>query len=215
LFAAGAGKIGNYRDCSFNARGEGTFLAMDGANPYVGSMHEPHVEEEVRIEVIYPRHLERQILEQLFLNHPYEEVAYDIYGLENSFKEAGSGSLGTFHPGISPVDLLNMIKQKLNTGVIRHTILPPEMIRKIAVCTGSGSFLIPEALHNGADVLLTADVKYHDFLDMSGKIFLVDVGHYESEQYVKEWLHAVLIEKFPNFAVLISEKNTNPVHYFK
>jgi putative NIF3 family GTP cyclohydrolase 1 type 2 len=106
------------------------------------------------------------------------------------------------------------VKKNLNIPVIKHSPLLSKSIRTVALCTGSGSFLIREAMQAKADVYLTADLKYHDFFGVEEKMLLADIGHYESEQAVKEWLHAVLIEKFPNFAFLISEVNTNPVHYF-
>jgi putative NIF3 family GTP cyclohydrolase 1 type 2 len=97
--------------------------------------------------------------------------------------------------------------------VVRHTRFAGDRIEKVALCTGSGAFLIGTAAAAGADAFLTADLKYHDFFDAGNRMLLADVGHYESERWVKGWLHDVLIEKFPTFAFLISETDTNPVQY--
>ena len=213
LFEAGAGQIGNYDCCSYNVEGEGTFRASELAHPFVGKKNEIHVENEIRIEVIFPRHLEAGILKSLREVHPYEEVAFDIYPLQNTLARSGAGLIGEFEKPVDEQDFLDLVKRKLELPVIRHTALRSKSISKVALCTGSGSFLIHDAIRSGADAYLTADLKYHDFFEAAKNLLLVDIGHYESEQGVKEWLHAALIEKFPNFAFLISEVNTNPVHY--
>lgn len=214
LFSARAGRIGNYDQCSFNVDGEGSFRALENSNPYVGTLNHIHFEKETRIEVIYHDYDESQVISNLLKNHPYEEVAYDIIPLENDDPESGAGLIGTLAEPMAANDFLARVKEILNISCIRHTRIPDSRIRRVALCTGSGSFLIPDAIFRGADTFLTADVKYHDFFGAEGKLLIADIGHYESEQMVKEWFHDVLIEKFPNFASLISEVNTNPVHYF-
>ena len=213
LFDAGAGHIGNYDCCSYNVDGEGTFRASGLANPFVGGKNSIHFENETRIEVVFPRHLEAGILKSLKANHPYEEVAYDIYPIDNTLAQTGAGLIGEFENPLDESEFLRLVKDRLEIPVIRHTVLRSSAVSRVALCTGSGSFLIPEAIRSGADAYLTADLKYHDFFIPGNKLLLLDIGHYESEQCVKEWLYAVLIEKFPNFAFLISEVNTNPVHY--
>jgi hypothetical protein len=213
LFDAGAGHIGNYDCCSYNISGEGTFRASDQADPYVGEKNKLHVEKETRVEVIFPRYHERRILTALHAVHPYEEVAYDLYPLDNKLPHAGAGLIGELDEPCDEVRFLERVKQQLNIPVIRHSPFLSKPVRSVALCTGSGSFLIQEAISSKADVYLTADLKYHDFFGLENRLLLADIGHYESEQWVKEWLHAALIEKFPNFAFLISEVNTNPVHY--
>ncbi len=214
LFKAGAGHIGQYDCCSFNVEGEGTFRASDTANPFVGEKNMLHVEKETRIEVICSRYLMPGIMKALRETHPYEEIAYDIYPLENSTAQCGAGLIGEFEKKLDELEFLNLVKNKLDIPVIRHTAFRSTFISRVALCTGSGNFLIYEAIRSGADAYLTADLKYHDFFIPGNKMLLLDIGHYESEQGVKEWLYAALIEKFPNFAFLISEVNTNPVHYF-
>ena len=214
IFDAGAGKIGHYDCCSFNLTGEGPFRASEKANPFVGKKNSVHNEKEVRIEVIFPAYLESQLLKSLLSSHPYEEVAYDIYPLNNNNNSVGAGLVGDLAKEVPVVDFLQMVKKKLDVERIRHTQFKKSKIRRVAICSGSGAFLIPEARRSAADIFLTADLKYHDFFLADDNLVLADIGHYESEHWVKEWLYAALIEKFPNFAFLISEINTNPVIYY-
>ena len=213
LFAAGAGHIGNYDSCSFNSNGRGSFRALSGSNPFVGVLNELHFEEEERMEVIYPQYIEKQLLTSLVASHPYEEVAYDIYPLSNRIPNAGAGMIGELASPLDPSEYLNKVKMTLSLGCLRHTELPDKMISKIAVCGGSGSFLIGDALSAGADLYLTGDIKYHDFFIPEKRMLLADIGHYESEQFTKELIYTLLKKKFPTFALLISETLTNPVNY--
>jgi dinuclear metal center YbgI/SA1388 family protein len=213
IFLAGAGYIGNYDSCSFNAEGTGTFRANEGANPYVGNIGELHAEKEVRIETIYPVFLEQQILKAMKEAHPYEEVAYDIYPLSNKDSKSGAGLIGELDEEFEELDFLLGLKEITEAGCIRHTKLRGKKIKKVAVCTGAGSFLIKDAIASGADVFITADMKYHQFFDAEGRIIIADIGHYESEQFVKELLNSILNKKISTFATIISETNTNPVYY--
>ncbi|MCX6245501.1 MAG: Nif3-like dinuclear metal center hexameric protein [Bacteroidetes bacterium] len=214
LFDAGAGHIGNYDCCSYNLSGHGTFRASDEANPFVGEKNKVHVEPETRIEVIFPRYLEKKIISALIENHPYEEVAYDIYPLENRAAFAGSGMTGELDTAADETEFIGRVKQLMGLPVLRHSELTGNTVRKVAVCSGSGAFLIPEAKRSGADVFLTADLKYHDFFEGTTRFFLADIGHYESERFAKDLIYGILIKKFPTFAILKSEINTNPVHYY-
>ena len=215
LFDSGAGNIGNYDSCSYNTEGKGTFRALDNANPFVGKLNELHYEEEIRIEIIYPSYLENKILEALFSSHPYEEVAYDLIPLKNKSLDIGSGIIGELENEVNTEDFLLRLKDITQTKCIRHTKIIKNKIKKIAFCGGSGSFLIGDSIAAGADIMVTGDIKYHDFFEADNKIILADIGHYESEQYTKDLLSALLIKKFPNFAVFISDINTNPIFYIK
>jgi dinuclear metal center YbgI/SA1388 family protein len=212
LFEAGAGHIGNYDSCSFNISGEGSFRALENATPFVGNINELHIENEIRIEMIYPAYLENKILKALFNKHPYEEVAYDIYNLENTLNTVGSGIIGEVDE-TDELSFLQKVKKVTDTKCIRHTALLGKPVKKVALCGGAGSFLIHDAIALGADVFVTGDVKYHDFFEAEKHLIIADIGHYESEQFTKELLYSIISKKFPNFAVLISEKNTNPIHY--
>ncbi|MBE0640621.1 MAG: Nif3-like dinuclear metal center hexameric protein [Bacteroidales bacterium] len=213
MFAAGAGQIGNYDQCSFSAEGYGTFRAGTGAEPYVGSVGEQHREPETRIETVFPTHLTPAVLAAMHSAHPYEEVAYDLYTLQNSWTHAGPGVLGNYDLPLPAAEFLSLVKTVTGVGLIRHTFPADRMVSTVALCGGAGSFLIHDAVKAGADAFVTADLKYHDFHDAAEKLLLVDSGHYETEQFAREVLKAVLLEKFPNFAVLISNVNTNPVYY--
>lgn len=213
IFKAGAGHIGNYDSCSFNTPGNGTFRALEGADPFVGNIDELHFEKELRVEFIYPYFREGEILAAMFSAHPYEEVAYDVYPLENSFSGVGSGMMGELDQPEESLKFLQRVKRTFGTGCIRHTAIVKEKIKKVAVCGGSGSFLIPSAITAGADIYISGDIKYHDFFDADGHITIADIGHYESEQFTKELLMNLIKKKFSNFAVQISAVNTNPINY--
>ncbi len=214
LFEAGAGNIGNYSECSFGTEGTGTFKAGAGSNPYVGALNERHRENEVKLEVIFPVWLQKQVLRAMKAAHPYEEVAYDIYNLANQYQRTGSGILGELPEPEEEKVLLGRIQHIFNIPVIKHTPLSGKLVKKVAVCGGAGSFLTRAAIAGGADVYITGDVKYHEFFDAEGKILLADIGHYESEQFTIDLLFDILKENFPNFAVLKTGINTNPVRYF-
>ncbi len=214
IFAAGAGQIGNYSECSFNSAGTGTFKAGEGADPYVGKPGTQHQENEIRIEAIFPAHLENKILTAMKKAHPYEEVAYDIIALSNPHPAIGSGIMGELTTETDERSFLAHLKTVFRIPVIRHSALLEKPVRKIALCGGAGSFLISRALAAGADVYITSDVKYHEFFDANGRLLLADIGHYESEQFTISLLHEVLEQKFPTFAVLQTGVITNPVHYF-
>jgi len=214
LFEAGAGKIGNYESCSYNIYGEGTFCGDETTNPYVGNKGEIHFEKEIRIETVLPAYQQNNVLKALLSAHPYEEVAYDFYQLENNWEEAGIGIIGELKEPEKPIDFLKRLKEITNSAFIKHSQPPDNQIKKIAVCGGSGSFLIPNAISAKADVFITGDVKYHQFFDIPANIMIADIGHYESEQFSKELFFAIITKKFPNFAVHFSEVNSNPIKYF-
>lgn len=214
LFAAGAGSIGNYNECSFNTPGTGTFNAQEHTSPFVGQKGIQHQEEEIRIETIYMAHQERNILLALLQNHPYEEVAYDLYPLENKLSTIGSGMAGWLEEEMEAADFLRFVKERMNVTVIRHTPATGKKIKKVAVCGGSGSFLLSHAIAAGADAFITADFKYHEFFDADGKLMIADIGHYESEQFTSGLLRDIIVGDFPDLPVQITELSTNPVSYF-
>ena len=214
LFEAGAGAIGKYYECSFNVEGAGTFRAKEGSHPFVGKIGESHHESEVRIELVFPTYLQEKIINSLKTAHPYEEVAYYIHELENGEDNTGSGLIGEIAGSITENQLFNSIRNAFHLSVIKHTSFLNKPVNKIAVCGGAGIFLLKNAIASGAQVFITSDIKYHEYFDAEGKILLVDIGHYESEQFTIELLIEFLQQKFPNFAVLKTEMDTNPVNYF-
>jgi dinuclear metal center YbgI/SA1388 family protein len=213
LLEAGAGKIGNYEDCSFNSQGIGTYMGNENSNPEIGERFEFVETQEIKIEVTFEKHLQGKILQALFKSHVYEEVAYEIYDLQNQHQNIGLGMVGEITNPLSEIEFLEMVKTKMQCGVIRHTELLGKTIKKVAVLGGSGSFAIKNAIQCGADVFLTSDLKYHNFYEAENKIVIADIGHFESERYTKNYIVDYLKEKITNFAIVLSEENTNPVKY--
>ncbi|RYJ45660.1 Nif3-like dinuclear metal center hexameric protein [Flavobacterium beibuense] len=213
LFDAGAGNIGNYENCSFTSQGFGSYQGNDDSNPTIGMPGEFVEDKEIKIEVTFEKHLESKILKALFSNHVYEEVAYEIYSLENRHQNIGLGMIGELEQAMDEKDFLRFVKEKMETGGIRHSAFTGKPIKKVAVLGGSGSFAIKNAIAQGADAFLTADLKYHQFYEAEGKLLLADIGHFESERYTKNYIVDYLTKKIPNFAIILSEENTNPVKY--
>jgi len=213
LFAAGAGNIGNYGECSFNIDGTGTYKAGENTNPFAGEKGTRHYEEELRIETVFPNNIESKILTALFLAHPYEEVAYDLYPISNQYQQVGAGLIGELASPQEEPSFLQHVKTQMKAEVIRHTSFTGKKIVKVAVCGGSGSFLLKNAIAAGADVFVTADFKYHEFFEAEGKIVIADIGHFETEQFTQELLAEIISKKFPTFAIRLTKINTNPVKY--
>lgn len=213
LFAAGAGKIGEYSECSFSTPGLGTFKGSDNSNPFIGQQNILQEEPEQKIEVLFPSYLEAKVLYALFDAHPYEEVAYEVISLDNKHQQIGSGIIGTLQEEISTMDFLISLKNKMRTSLVRHTVPHTDKVKRVAVCGGAGSFLLNDAIAQKADVFITADYKYHQFFDADGQIIIADIGHYESEQFTIELFYEILIKKFPNFALYLTTVSTNPVKY--
>jgi len=213
LFKAGAGSIGNYESCSFNVDGEGTYMGNEDSNPIIGQKGKLHTENETAISVTFKKHLESKVLKTLFDVHPYEEVAYEITTLENANQHIGMGMIGELNKAMETKECLQFIKDRMNTSCIRYSIPLKKSIKRIAVLGGSGSFAIGAAKASNADLLVTADLKYHDFFSAENDIVLADIGHYESEQFTKTFLVDYLSKKITNFAIILSKTNTNPIKY--
>ncbi len=214
LHEAGAGVIGNYSHVSFRGEGTGAFRPNAAANPTIGAANIDEEVHENRVEVIFPAYLKSKVLAAMYRSHIYEEVAHDIILLENQNKEVGSGAIGELSEAMSEKDFLTFLKQKMDISVIRHTSFLGKKIKKIALCGGAGGFLLNDAIAQNADIFITADYKYHEFFDADNHIIIADIGHYESEQFTKELLKDYICKKMLNFAVRLSETNTNPVKYF-
>ena len=213
LFSAGAGNIGNYENCSFNLEGKGTYKGNDHSNPTIGKKGELHTESETMVSVTFNKHIESKLLNTLFEAHPYEEVAFEITTLDNFDQNIGMGMVGELPESKSVLDFLNELKTTMKVSCIKHSKITVKSISKVAVLGGSGSFAIPAAKASGADILVTSDLKYHDFFSAEDQIILADIGHYESEQFTKNFLVDYLSKKITNFAVVLSTTNTNPVKY--
>ena len=205
LFEAGAGQIGNYDSCSFNSEGVGTFRANEKAQPFVGNIDELHSEPETRIEVVLPDYLKNKVLETLLKTHPYEEPAYDFIPLQNACNQVGAGVVGELEEPEDELYFLNRIKTIFNNPTIRYTSLLGKKIKRVAVCGGSGSSFLPDAILVKADVYISGDFKYHEFFDAQKLILIADIGHFESEQFTKDIFIEIITKKMPTFAVQISD----------
>jgi len=201
-------------EITVNSAGQGTFKGGQGTNPFIGKPGERFTADEIKVEVIYFDWLEQPILKAMQLAHPYEEIAYDIIAIENQHQQLGSGLIGDLPKPISETECLGLIKQQFNLSGIRHTAFTGKMVQRIAVCGGAGSFLIGSAIAAGAQIYITADIKYHEFFDADGNLLIADIGHYESEQFTIDLLIDILKENFTTFAVLKTGIKTNPVQYF-
>lgn len=214
LFEAGAGVIGNYDQCGFTVSGTGSFRGNDKSKPFRGEKGKIHFENEIRFETILFSHLKDNVTRALLDAHPYEEVAYDLFALENNNIEMGLGCVGKFHEPVSEDGFLKLVSSVFGASGIRYSKLTGRHVNKVALCGGSGSSLLNFAISSGADAFLTADIKFHDFFKTENKLLLVDAGHFETEKFSREILKDLIIKKFPKFAVRFSETNTNPINYF-
>lgn len=213
IFNAGAGFIGNYSETSFSVAGTGTFKGNDKSKPTVGKRNQLEKVSEIKFETVFPAFLESKVIAALLAAHPYEEVAYDIITLDNTHTQIGSGMVGNLKKPIAEMAFLKLVKKNFNAGCIRYTTLLGKPIKRVAVCGGSGRFLLEHAIAAQADIFITSDFKYHDFFDADNKIVVVDIGHYESEQFTKDLLFEHLSKKFPILAAQISNVQTNPLKY--
>ena len=214
IFGAGAGVIGNYDQCGFAASGTGCFRGNENTRPFIGEKGEIHFEKEIRFETVLFSHLKEKVIKALLLVHPYEEVAYDIFSLENENALIGSGCIGEFYDGMNEDNFLKLVSSTFGAKGVRYSRLSGKPVKTVALCGGSGASLINTAITLGADAFVTADIKYHNFFNAENRILLVDTGHFESEKFAAEILYDLIIKKFPKFAVRFSETNTNPINYF-
>jgi dinuclear metal center YbgI/SA1388 family protein len=213
LFEAGAGSIGNYDNCGFYSSGTGSYRGNEEAIPFIGEKGKVHFEKEVRFETVLFSHMKSKVIEALLSVHPYEEVAYDLYSLENENYSIGMGCTGELKEEMTEINFLKLISSVFDSKGLRFSKLSGKKIRKVALCGGSGASLLKNAIDSGADVFVTGDIKYHNYFDADNRILFVDTGHFESEKFSIEIFKDLIIKKFPKFAVRFSETNTNPINY--
>lgn len=213
VFGAGAGVIGKYDLCGFTADGTGSFRGGENTSPFAGEKGALHFEKEIRFETIFYSHLKERVIKALLAAHPYEEVAYDIYSLENENIDAGLGCTGEFSVPVDETAFLQKLKSVFGSEGIRYSKLTGRPVKKVALCGGSGASLLNDAVRCGADAFVTGDIKYHAFFEPDNRLLLVDCGHYETEKFSVEILYDLIVKNFPNFAVRFSETDTNPINY--
>ena len=214
LFSAGAGNIGFYDECSFKIEGKGTFRPIEGSNPFSGQQNVRENAEEDMISVIFESFKQNQIVAAMKSAHPYEEVAHQIYQLENENQYSGLGMYGEFETEMDEKEFLSFVKDQFNLNIIKHSDFNQKKIKRVGVLGGSGANGIKSALSKKCDAYLTGDLKYHDYFLAESKMLICDIGHYESEQLVSQQLFEILSQKFSTFAILKSSEKTNPVNYF-
>ncbi|MDB0441580.1 Nif3-like dinuclear metal center hexameric protein [Clostridioides difficile] len=210
LSSSGAGHIGNYSNCTFSIEGEGQFKPLEGSNPFLGSINDIESVNEIKIETVVPQKHLGGVISSMIDAHPYEEVAYDLYKLENKGKTFGLGRISKLDKSTTLESLSNKIKEKLNMKHIRVVGNLNTDITKIAVVTGAGSEFVKKAKRQGADVLITGDVKYHeaqDALDMG--MCIVDCGHFDTEDIFKHVMKRFL-DEFEEIEVIKSNIYLNP-----
>jgi len=213
IFKIGGGSLGKYENCSFSYKGLGSFKGNEKSNPKIGSKLTYTETQEVCVNITFLKHLEQKVINALQENHPYEEIAYEITTLDNLNQNIGMGMVGELNSPMDEKKFLNFLKKKMKSKLIKHSKKLGKKIAKIAVLGGSGSFAIENAINSGAHAFITSDLKYHDYFKAENKILLVDIGHYESEQYTKNLIFNFLTKKIPNFAIVLSKTNTNPIMY--
>ncbi|MBI5214553.1 MAG: Nif3-like dinuclear metal center hexameric protein [Ignavibacteriae bacterium] len=215
---AGAGAIGNYDSCSFQIQGTGTFRGLDGSKPFIGSTGKTERVEELRVEMVAYSWNVASVIRAMKATHPYEEVAYDVHALENETRYFGTGAIGDVKVPFRLEKFLQHVQKELDVPALRYSGNLQSIIRRVAVCGGSGSQLVSSAIAAGADAYVTADVKYHTFQEAEERIALIDAGHYETEAPILESLAAYLKEKSftrnEQLPVTISKTNVNPVNYY-
>jgi len=213
IWDAGAGVIGNYDRCGFSASGTGSFRGNEYSNPFVGERDKIHFEKEIRFETVMFSYMKEKVIEALLNAHPYEEVAYDLYPLDNDNLELGIGCIGELNEEMNEDVFLKLVSSVFGAKGLRFSDMIGKPVRKVALCGGSGVSLLKPAMCSGADAFITADIKYHNYFEADNKILLIDAGHFESEKFATEILYDLIIKKFPKFAVRFSETNTNPINY--
>lgn len=205
LFEVGCGKLGDYDHCAYKLQGEGCFCPAADAHPFIGKPGKLETVEEERIELVFPAFLQKKAVEALYRTHPYEEPAFDIYKLENLSRKVGLGRVGTLPEPVDAQEFLHSLKDIFGVKMVRYYGDLQKPVQKIAVCGGSGSSLIGLARVAGADVFVSGDIKYHDFHTADKKMLIADIGHLESEQFIKEIIFNEIKENFVTFAVTFSQ----------
>ena len=218
IFEAGGGEIGEYSNCSYRLDGEGTFKGSKSSNPVVGKKGKRNSVIETRLEVLVDEWKLNNVIREMLKVHPYEEVAYDVYLLENKNVNYGMGAVGQLDIDMKPKAFLEYAAKKMKTKNLRYAEGNVGKIRKVAVCGGSGADMINIAISSGADAYITADIKYHAFQDAENKILLVDAGHYETEIHalnaVQKRLEKFIKDKRSKSEVYKYSGTTNPVSFF-
>lgn len=211
----GAGHIGNYSHCTFQTKGQGTFKPLDGTNPYIGAKGELEFVDEYKIESIVPEQKLSQVVQSMVKAHPYEEVAYDIYPLENKGNLYGLGRIGMLPHSMTLDELCARVKEAYHMSHVRVTGDMTRKVQKVAILGGSGEKYLTTAKKKGADVYITGDMTFHQAqLAEDIGLAVIDAGHY-IEHMIKQAIQKRLQYKCRDgeIDILISRINTNPFQF--
>jgi dinuclear metal center YbgI/SA1388 family protein len=212
LFAAGAGRIGQYSKCSFRVAGTGTFFGSDATNPTVGQKGRREEVNEWRLEVVCPEARVAEVVAAIRGSHSYEEPAVDIYPLESNPTGIGDGRVGRLPRVVTLGDLAEAVKARLGTKQVQLVGHPGRPVERVAVVCGSGGDLLADAARAGADVLVTGELRFHDCLTALGLgLGAVLPGHYATERFAMEELAARLQQEWPDLDVWASRNERDPV----
>jgi dinuclear metal center YbgI/SA1388 family protein len=217
ILGAGAGSIGDYNHCSFNIEGYGTFMPLEGSEPFIGKQGSIERVEEMRIETIVPQDIRSKVIQAMLKAHPYEEVAYDIYALNLKGRILGLGRVGKLISPMTLAEFVEVVKENLQVDHVRVVGDLKRPIRKAAVLGGSGSRYVSPSIYRGADVLVTGDIDYHTAQDalMAG-IAIIDPGHHAEKimkSKVADWIREKLQNTKVETKVHVSEVNTDPFQF--
>jgi len=214
MFTAGAGRIGEYEQCSYRLRGEGTFFGTEATNPAVGKKGRLERVEEIRLEIVAPQNRIPEIVQAIRASHPYETPAYDIYPLESP-PTKGIGRVGTLPPGTTPAALARTLKRRLKSPVVQLVGDPKGRVRRAAVCAGAAGRLPLEHPRSAdADVIVTGEIRHHDALAFLrlGKCAIA-LGHWESERPVLPRLAERLKTAVAGLNPVVSRADTGPLRF--
>lgn len=214
---AGAGHLGNYSHCTFKTIGNGSFLPEEGALPFIGKLGEIEVVEEARIETVIPASIEKKVIQAMFKAHPYEEVAYDIYSLEQQGTQLGLGRIGYLEDELTLKEFAEHVKNSLKVDRVRMVGNEGDIIKKVAVLGGDGNKYIQQAKYKGADVYVTGDLYFHVAHDalMLG-LNVIDPGHHVEKVMIDgvvQKLSKMCNEKKLAVNVVGSSIDTNPFQF--
>lgn len=215
---AGGGEIGNYSHCTFQVRGQGTYLPLAGTRPWRGTTASLQRAAEVRLEVVLPEALAPAAVSRLKAVHPYEEVAYDLYPLANPGIAYGFGRIGEWSSPRSFSEVVGELKRLFQQNRLKISGKPRSRVQRVAICGGSGGDLIPLAWEKAAELYITGDVRYHQVVPFAQEeMAIIDLGHYATEAvFIPEWgrrLEADLEAAGLQVAVKVAEADADPFRF--
>jgi dinuclear metal center YbgI/SA1388 family protein len=212
LFAAGAGCIGDYRECSFREAGTGTFFGTESTNPAVGQKGRREEVQEYRLEVLCPQHRVDEIIAAMRKAHSYEEPAFDIYPLVTPGRGEGEGRFGILTAPASLSDFAAFVREKLGSGMVQYCGSGSRVVKRVALACGAAGEFVKDAVRAGADVFLTGEARFHDCLSahLQG-VQLVLAGHYATERFAVEELAVAIKKTFGDLEVWASERERDPL----